>query len=112
MRKFINGNPDLIAKVQAEAVMVAFMNGDGCQAPGAAVVRKVRDTAKGDSFDEYAVHFANTQCGGYHGGSYSKDLAGAIEAFTERCTRYDPDGTRRASYIEGTGVDRELEVEA
>ena len=44
-RTFYNGKPALIASVAAAAVAVAFMNGDGCQAPGAVVVRKVRDAA-------------------------------------------------------------------
>lgn len=102
MRDFTKGNPDLIAKVQREAIHKAFMDGDGMQAPGAVTIRKVRDTANGSSFDEYAVHFANTQCGGYCDGGYHRTLAGAYEDFTKRLSRYDPDGSRRASYHLGT----------
>jgi hypothetical protein len=102
MRTFKQGKVDLIEKVKREAIHRTFMDGDGCQAPGAIVIRKVKDD-RGDGKPEYAVHFANTQCGGYHDGYYTSDLARAHRDFCDRLARYDPDGTRRASYMDGTG---------
>lgn len=98
MRNFTKGNADLIAKASRESIKATFMDGDGCQAPGAIVLRKVRDASRGDYRDEWAVHFANTQCGGYHGGDYTGDYAKALTYFDERVARYDPDGSRRASF--------------
>lgn len=93
------GTAALIAAAESAAIMFIGMNGDGCQAPGAIVVRKVREPSDLYPEGEYAVHFANTQCGGFHSGTYTKDLGAALVAACEDANRYDPTGRLRANFI-------------
>lgn len=82
------------------AQAVAFMAGDGIQAPGALVVRHV------DGAHPLAVHFLNLQCGGYHGGTYCGTLAEALESFRERLGRFDPTGgLREAAEAQGLNLE-------
>lgn len=87
------GNPDLIAKYQAAAILFHGLDGDGCQAPGAIVIHKA-ETGN----HPFVVHFANTQNGGYHSGSYCQTLDQAIARFNERKGRYDPTGDLHRSF--------------
>lgn len=87
------GNPALIAKYQAEALQFHGLDGDGCQAPGAIVIHK-SDSDR----HPFVVHFANTQSGGYHGGSYCETINQAIGRFNERKGRYDPTGDLHRSF--------------
>lgn len=87
------GNPTLIMAALAGAELFHGLDGDGCQAPGAIVIRK-----SDSGHHPYVVHFANTQSGGHHGGSYCQTLDQAIARFNERKGRYDPTGDLHRSY--------------
>ena len=94
--KFVKGNPDRIEAAKAAAfAAVDFhgMDGDGIQAPGAIVVREVNG-----GVDKYAVHFANTQSGGFHGGYYTNSIVEARAELRERARRYDPTGDLHRSF--------------
>lgn len=90
--EYTKGEPDLIEKARAESIEFYGMAGRGATAPGAVVLRQNRSIARGDSWDEWAVHFANTQLGGYHGGNYCSTLKEAQRAFRDRVENYDRDG--------------------
>lgn len=95
---YTKGDPDRIAKAQAESIAFYGMDGKGATAPGAVTLRQVRKPCEFYPMGEYAVHFANTQAGGYHGGNYCATLGEAYARFAERIERYDPDGTLNASF--------------
>lgn len=94
--KFTKGNPELIEAAKAACVNPTCdfygMDGDGIQAPGAIVVREV------GGYSPFAVHFANTQCGGFHGGQYCKTLEEARSYAAKRAARYDPTGDLARSF--------------
>lgn len=64
-----------------------LMKSDGVQAQGAIVLRK-----REDKYHPYVVHFRNDQVGGYSNGDYCKGYFEALEAFRQKCKRYDPLG--------------------
>lgn len=92
-RNYTKGDQKLIDKARKEALHFVGFDGDGCQAPGAIVVRK-----SGSGHHPFVTHFFNSQDGGYYSGNYCTTEADAITAMDERLPRYDPDGTRRASF--------------
>lgn len=71
------------------------MAGDGCQAPGAIVVR---DMGESRTAGRYAVHFANFQDGGFHSGDYLDSPDEAARVASERLRRYDPTGRLRLCF--------------
>ncbi len=91
---FTKGDPALIAKAKGEAIEFYGMAGRGATAPGAVVLRK-----SNSEYHPYVVHFANTQCGGYHGGNYCETLEEGLSAYAERCRKYDRDGDLHRAYI-------------
>lgn len=94
--KYTKGNPELIEAAKAACVDPEHdfygMDGDGIQAPGAIVVREV------GGYQPYAVHFANTQYGGFYGGQYCDTLEDAREYAAKRAGRYDPTGDLARSF--------------
>ena len=86
------GNPELIEAAKRGALQFHGMDGDGVQAPGAIVIRDL------GGVHPFVVHFANTQSGGYHSGSYCQTLDQAIARFNERKGRYDPTGDLHRSF--------------
>lgn len=74
------------------------MRGDGCQAAGAIVLRRLPD----NDATPFVVHFRNDSdsermgrpC--YYHGDYCANLADAWQAFGEKVRRYDPTGTLAA----------------
>lgn len=90
---FTKGTQAHIDKARKESLRFVGFDGDGCQAPGALVIRET-----GRSLHPFVVHYFNSQDGGYYSGSYCKTEAEAITAMDERLPRYDPDGTRRANF--------------
>lgn len=86
------GNPELIEQAKRASLQFYGMDGDGVQAPGAVVIRDV------GGVHPFVVHFANTQSGGYHEGSYCQTLEKAIARFNERVSRYDPTGDLNRSF--------------
>lgn len=76
------------------AVQVYRLKGDGCQAPGAIVLRHLPD----NDCTPYVVHFRNDQdsertgrpC--YYFGDYCRTLADGWRAFADKVARYDPTG--------------------
>jgi hypothetical protein len=94
--QFIKGYPELIEKARAESLMFCGMDGDGIQAPGAIVIRET-----GRDLHPFVVHFANTQCGGYHGGEYCTTRREADETALDKIRRYDPTKALRNSFHGG-----------
>ena len=83
----------------ANAEAVAFMAGDGLQAPGAIVTRRVRG-------EERATHFLNLQTGGFHQGDYAETYAEGLADFAARLARYDrTGGLREAADRQGFGME-------
>lgn len=94
--EFTKGKPELIEKARAESLMFCGMDGDGIQAPGAIVIRET-----GRDLHPFVVHFANTQCGGYHSGNYCTTRSEAETVAAERIERYDPTRKLRNSFHGG-----------
>lgn len=74
------------------------LKGDGCQAPGAIVLRRL----DGNDVTPFVVHFRNDQdservgrpC--YYFGDYCTSLADGWRAFADKVARYDPTGALAA----------------
>ena len=79
-------------------VMEAYvMAGDGAQAPGAVVLRRVA------GYHPFVIHFANLQSGGYHMGDYFKTLKEAYPVFDKRKDYADPTGNLNKAFEEYEG---------
>ena len=90
----IKGKPELVEAVRNDSIEFYGMDGDGCQAPGAIVIREQPH----NQAHPFVVHFANTQSGGYGGGEYCETLESAQARFVDKCTRYDPAARLNASF--------------
>lgn len=69
-----------------EILMMAFVDGDGAQAPGAVTLSQT-------GADVLVVHFFNAEDGGFHSGEYVQPdepeaVMRAHKKFTDRATRY------------------------
>lgn len=71
------------------------MAGDGIQAPGAIVIRRLEHNKR----HPYVVHFRNDQCGGYCDGDYCENYLDAWEAYDRKCKRYDPTGDLHRTFL-------------
>lgn len=82
----------------SDVIQAYEMRGDGCQAAGAIVLRRLPD----NDATPFVVHFRNDAdsermgrpC--YYHGDYCSNLADAWAAFGEKVRRYDPTGTLAA----------------
>ncbi len=82
----------------SDVIQAYEMRGDGCQAAGAIVLRRLPD----NDATPFVVHFRNDAdsermgrpC--YYHGDYCANLADAWAAFGEKIRRYDPTGTLAA----------------
>lgn len=82
----------------SDVIQAYEMRGDGCQAAGAIVLRRLPD----NDATPFVVHFRNDAdsermgrpC--YYHGDYCSNLADAWAAFGEKIRRYDPTGTLAA----------------
>ncbi len=82
----------------SDVIQVYEMRGDGCQAAGAIVLRRLPD----NDATPFVVHFRNdadserTGRPCYYFGDYCANLADAWAAFGEKIRRFDPTGTLAA----------------
>lgn len=88
MRTYTKGHREIVERMQGESIKFYGMAGDGCTAPGCVVIRALPH----NTMHPFAVHFGNTQDGGYYFGNYCKDMQDAESAFAEKIGRYDRDG--------------------
>jgi hypothetical protein len=78
----------------SDVIQEYTLRGDGCQAPGAIVLRRL----DGNDVTPFVVHFRNDQdsertgrpC--YYFGDYCTSLADGWRAFADKVARYDPTG--------------------
>lgn len=84
---FTLGNPALIAKARAESIKFVGLAGRGATASGAVVIRELPH----NKLHPFAVHFFNSQDGGYYFGDYCTDRRDAEKALESKLMRYDRD---------------------
>ena len=93
---FTQGNPELIAKAQAECLSFTGLAGRGATAPGAVVVRET-----GTRLHPFVAHFFNSQDGGYYFGDYAKTREDAERYAADKLDRYDRYGDLRRAFRDG-----------
>lgn len=87
----------------ADVIQAYAMRGDGCQAAGAIVLRKL----PGNDVTPYVVHFRNdadSEREGrpvYYFGDYCRTLPEAWAAFADKVRRFDPTGALGAETVSG-----------
>jgi hypothetical protein len=67
------------------------VHGDGCQAPGSITLCEIPGA------HPYVIHFFNAQDGGFHSGTYCRDMDTARREFSRQSERYTRHHVRRSA---------------